>query len=216
MKVLIWVGCVFGLAVIQTLIMGAGIRLGGIPTAILFGAMCWIAGTLCKKVDEKEKPAVHEEKALWEKTTKLLTVLCVGGPIAGKNVSGEVVYVGKDPKLCQLIFPESVPEVSRIHCMLHTDGEKIELRDMKAEAGTYLMDGIRLKPDETVELKPGDSFYLGTKSNLISVFWGDAKENPEVKKYKYICTACNHLLTGWYQKCPDCRAKGTIQLYNQK
>lgn len=217
MKVLIWFGCLFILAVVQTMIRKAGILLGGLPTGLLVGATCWVAGILCKKWDENDGSTSQEEKTtLWEEKKDLLTALCVSGPIAGSSISGEVVYIGKDPQLCQLVFPENTSEVNRIHCMLHTDGKKIELRDMRAETGTYLMDGTKLKPDESVEIKAGDSFYLGTKNNLISVFFGEAKDNPGVKRYKYICTACSHLRTGWYPKCPDCGAVDTIQPYSNK
>lgn len=52
MKVLIWILCIFANALIITLLKESGIRLGGIPTMILFSAMLWLAGTLCKKWDK--------------------------------------------------------------------------------------------------------------------------------------------------------------------
>ena len=54
MKVLIWVVCILVYAVIQTVISESGIVLGGIPTALLFGGMMWVAGTLSNKVGKKE------------------------------------------------------------------------------------------------------------------------------------------------------------------
>ena len=53
MKALIWVVCIFVYAVIQTLLTESGIILGGIPTAILFGTMMFIARTLSSKVGNK-------------------------------------------------------------------------------------------------------------------------------------------------------------------
>lgn len=52
MKVLIWFLCIFANALITTLLKESGIILGAIPTMILFGAMLWLARTLCKKWDE--------------------------------------------------------------------------------------------------------------------------------------------------------------------
>lgn len=52
MKVLIWFLCIFANALITTLLKESGITLGAIPTMILFGAMLWLARTLCKKWDE--------------------------------------------------------------------------------------------------------------------------------------------------------------------
>lgn len=54
MKVLIWFLCIFAYTLITTLLKGNGIILGGIPTMILFGAMLWLARTLCKKWDERK------------------------------------------------------------------------------------------------------------------------------------------------------------------
>ena len=52
MKVLIWILCIFANALITTILKESGILLGAIPTMILFGAMFWLARTLCKKWDE--------------------------------------------------------------------------------------------------------------------------------------------------------------------
>ena len=52
MKVLIWILCIFANALITTILKESGILLGAIPTMILFGAMLWLARTLCKKWDE--------------------------------------------------------------------------------------------------------------------------------------------------------------------
>lgn len=60
MKVLIWVLCIFANALITTILKESGILLGAIPTMILFGAMLWLARTLCKKWDEhKERGDDH-------------------------------------------------------------------------------------------------------------------------------------------------------------
>ena len=55
MKALIWIGCIFSLSLCMTLIKNGGIILGGIPTALMFGAMWWLARTLCKKWDARKK-----------------------------------------------------------------------------------------------------------------------------------------------------------------
>lgn len=63
MKVLIWILCIFANALITTILKESGILLGAIPTMILFGAMLWLARTLCKKWDE------HKERGddIWYK-----------------------------------------------------------------------------------------------------------------------------------------------------
>lgn len=54
MKVLIWVVCFFCSAVTQVIIKEQGIILGGIPTALLFGATWFVAKKLCDLWDKHE------------------------------------------------------------------------------------------------------------------------------------------------------------------
>ncbi len=52
MKALIWIGCIFGMAVIQTVIASAGVQLGALPMVILFLVGTESANSLCKKWDK--------------------------------------------------------------------------------------------------------------------------------------------------------------------
>jgi hypothetical protein len=54
MKFLIWFVTIFVTALITSVIREAGIILGAIPTVIIYGAMLWVARTLCKKYDERK------------------------------------------------------------------------------------------------------------------------------------------------------------------
>ncbi len=54
MKALIWIGCIFCLSLCMVLIKSCGIILGGIPSALMFGGMWWIATTLSKKWDSRK------------------------------------------------------------------------------------------------------------------------------------------------------------------
>ena len=55
MKVLIWIACFFAMVLIRLFFQYMGIILGGIPTALLFGATWWAATRLCKIWDEHKK-----------------------------------------------------------------------------------------------------------------------------------------------------------------
>ena len=50
--------------------------------------------------------------------------------------------------------------VSRIHARLDMAGEKVMLTDMNSTNGTY-KNGLRMQPQETVELEPGDEVRFG-------------------------------------------------------
>ena len=60
MKALIWIGCIFCLSLCIVLIKDCGIILGGIPSALMFGVMWWVADKLCKKWDSRKNK--DEEK----------------------------------------------------------------------------------------------------------------------------------------------------------
>lgn len=51
MKVLIWIGCVFAMAMVQTFFTMNDVRLGAIPMVLLFLAGTKSAKALCKKWD---------------------------------------------------------------------------------------------------------------------------------------------------------------------
>lgn len=50
--------------------------------------------------------------------------------------------------------------ISRIHARLDMEGEKVMLTDMNSTNGTY-KNGLRMQPQETVELEPGDEVRFG-------------------------------------------------------
>ena len=62
MKALIWIGCIFSLSVCTVIIKNCGIILGGIPTALMFGAMWWAATTLSKSDAEKTGDAAGDDE----------------------------------------------------------------------------------------------------------------------------------------------------------
>ena len=61
MKALIWIGCIFTLSLCFVMIKNAGIILGGIPSALMFGGMWWIASSLCKKWDGRKERKMNKE-----------------------------------------------------------------------------------------------------------------------------------------------------------
>lgn len=112
----------------------------------------------------------HKEAVGLDKK-KTMQVVCIKGTARGKSASGEVVYIGRDPQLCQMVFPDGTPGVSRTHCMVHlASGSKyVELKDLNSSYGTFLPDGTRVTPNVAARLKSGDSFFVGSHENMISV-----------------------------------------------
>jgi hypothetical protein len=83
----------------------------------------------------------------------------------------EWITIGRDPLVCQLVYPADAEGISRNHCrvMYSTKGRCFILEDMGSSCGTYVSVGTRLNKNQTVTLKPGDRFYLADTSNAFEV-----------------------------------------------
>lgn len=82
------------------------------------------------------------------------------------------VMIGRDAAGCSVVYKEGTPGVSGKHCTVSFDpasGEFI-LTDLKSSFGTFLgKNGQKIAPNTPIKLKPGETFYVGDKANVISV-----------------------------------------------
>jgi pSer/pThr/pTyr-binding forkhead associated (FHA) protein len=92
--------------------------------------------------------------------------------------NGKVFPVGKAPLTigraagaCEIVYQEGTPGVSGKHCTVYYDSGTglFTLTDLNSSYGTYLSNGLKLTPHTPVNLKPGDSFYVGDKSNVLKL-----------------------------------------------
>ncbi|TCL69946.1 FHA domain-containing protein [Hydrogenispora ethanolica] len=88
-----------------------------------------------------------------------------GGSRSGQAMSlmpGEWILLGRDPGLCQLVFPAKDAEISRKHCRVGYDAEtdRFRLVDCGSANGTFLASGERLIPEREYVLRAGERFYL--------------------------------------------------------
>ncbi|HEX2954296.1 MAG TPA: trypsin-like peptidase domain-containing protein [Bacillota bacterium] len=83
----------------------------------------------------------------------------------------EWVFIGRDPRFCQLVFPAKHEEISKIHCKIKYDPVTriFVLVDMQSSNGTYLASGDRLAPNAPWNLRPGERFYLSRHDNMFEV-----------------------------------------------
>lgn len=79
------------------------------------------------------------------------------------------IIMGRDAKSCQIIFPSDTPGVSAMHCKLIYDAPRnsITLMDIGSSYGTYLLNGRKLKMNESVGLNPGEGFVIGSNNKFI-------------------------------------------------
>jgi len=91
----------------------------------------------------------------------------LSGPFAGNvlDLPEGALAMGRDPRLCQLVFPEECAEVGREHALLRFDPPRDQflLEDCGSRNGTFLDAGERLPPHQSHRLPPGTRFYLGDR-----------------------------------------------------
>jgi ribosomal protein L40E len=90
MKVLIWIGCFFATALIQTLF---GMKLGGIPAAMFFGATFSIAKNFASRYENRKAKASRK----YAETTKGLMKGFVGYGASILYVILGTIFVSSDP-----------------------------------------------------------------------------------------------------------------------
>ena len=113
-------------------------------------------------------PPVRPAAAQYESVT--LTIL--DGPMKGFSMQIEdKATLGRDPEVCNVVFPPDAVPVSRRHCQVtfnHNTG-RVLLEDLNSSNGTYFPSGTRIIPGRLYALRPGDRFYLGLPENLAEV-----------------------------------------------
>lgn len=91
-------------------------------------------------------------------------VQCTSGALAGQRFmirKNTPMILGRNNELCNVIFPET-PGVSGKHCAVWYKHGKIFLQDLGSKHGTYILPGTRLQSNQSIEVKVGDGFYLGS------------------------------------------------------
>lgn len=87
------------------------------------------------------------------------------------QLGAQPILIGRDATACQISFAAGTPGVSGRHCTVAWDpttGDFL-LTDMRSTYGTFLAGGQKLNPGMPYHLRPGDSFYLGDRSNEMRV-----------------------------------------------
>lgn len=87
------------------------------------------------------------------------------------EMADEPLVIGRDPRLCQLIFPPTATGVSKRHCILQYDINRRSfiLEDYWSTNGTFLESGEQIEPDKPRHLKAGAHFFLGDDKNIFEV-----------------------------------------------
>ena len=79
--------------------------------------------------------------------------------------------IGRNPDICNIVFPSDAAAVSRCHCSITYNSQTnvFLLEDTGSSFGTHLSDGTMLQPGKIYVLFPNDVFFLGDTCNKIKV-----------------------------------------------
>lgn len=105
-------------------------------------------------------------------------LLGIAGPLANALFPLERrITFGRDPALCNVVFPSGTPGVSRRHCVLEPHPGGLYLMDLGSSAGTFFQNGQRLPVNQWVQVT--DNFYLGSPSVMFSINKGGGQTQPQ-------------------------------------
>lgn len=98
---------------------------------------------------------------------------CVGGYFEGVEVelNEQPMGIGRDGRMCQLVYPQDKTEISRRHCLITYDDkdQSFWVEDCWSKNGTYALQSGRIPSGEHVILKTGERFYAGDSSNMFEL-----------------------------------------------
>lgn len=93
---------------------------------------------------------------------KPASILCLRGQYQGAGFAinpGEVVYFGRDNKVCQLVFDD--PHISRKHCSVaYSPSDDKFIITNHSKNGMQLADGTELAVDSPVKISRGTAFRI--------------------------------------------------------
>lgn len=96
----------------------------------------------------------------------------ISGQFAGQKIDmvGGQLVIGRDPRMAQLVYPQSKDEISRKHVSIRFDEktQKFILEDSSSN-GTFLSSNEKLEPGKPYYLNPGDRFYVADSKEVFEL-----------------------------------------------
>lgn len=100
------------------------------------------------------------------------SIIGVSGEKAGMRfpITGNGIMIGRDPAVCQIVMGNS-SGVSRLHCLVsyNVDSGMFIVSDRNSTYGTFTESGVKISPTNSIALKRGERFYVGSKKNMFEV-----------------------------------------------
>lgn len=99
----------------------------------------------------------------------------ISGQFAGQTIdmTGNQLVIGRDPRMAQLVYPQSKDDISRKHVTIRFDEktQKFVLEDSSSN-GTFLSSNEKLESGKPYYLNPGDRFYVADSKEVFELVKG--------------------------------------------
>ena len=154
---------------------GAGMAFSAIVgAAAIVGIGAFAASSIKKKKNQTQgQPNLKVSPNAAAPAAKKAVIRSMSAQHNGKvfPVGKAPLTIGRDPSSCQIVYIKGTTGVSGKHCTIYFDSSTglFTLTDLNSSFGTYLINGLKLNANTPVNLKPGDSFYVGDKANILKV-----------------------------------------------
>lgn len=150
---------------------GVGIIIGIAVVVIVAAVVAIFVGTKNKKKGQSvQESSVNKNVSNSSKKAVIRSMSSQHGSRAFP-VSNAPVIIGRNAAECVIVFKEGTPGVSGKHCSVYYNAgaNTFTLTDLGSSYGTFLGNGMKLTANSPINLKPGDIFYIGDKSNVLKV-----------------------------------------------
>lgn len=125
---------------------------------------------LSNQISKNNHPEVQNKILSTEQ--QVVTIYGLTGVFANNRIGLRTgkLFFGKDPT-CHIKYPENYSQIADRHCVIFKDEKStgFVLQDLGSFEGTYICEGVRLKPQQKVLLRDNEIFYLGDRQQMFRV-----------------------------------------------
>ncbi|MBQ7706088.1 MAG: FHA domain-containing protein [Selenomonadaceae bacterium] len=151
--------------------------IGDVTFLIITVAAIFIAFSLIQRAVAQVLQEVNSAAPIQEDFSNTPMLLAGSGPLINSLFPiKQTLTLGRDPALCNVVFPSGTPGISRRHCVIEKHSDGIYLMDLNSLSGTFLQNGQKLAANQWVKVT--DGFYLGSQNAMFTIDYGSKKIPP--------------------------------------
>ena len=126
-----------------------------------------------EEVEEQQEEEQNQEEQPTEDKELVFepSISILNGPLAGAEIpirDKDIIYIGKDSKIANIVFAGDYPLISRLHCSVMYDSKynKYFVTDSSTN-GIYYLNGTKLEKGKRTAVEPGTVLVLANEKAKI-------------------------------------------------